>query len=419
MAATTTEAPAPRVNGNRLIARLRELARIGGRPDGGVNRQAFSTEDAAARTLVVDWARAAGLAASTDEIGNLFLRHEPPGSEGQLPILSGSHLDSQPMGGWLDGVYGVIAALEAVESLKEQAIALARPVEVVAWSNEEGSRFAPGVMGSAVYAGHVKLSEIADNRDPAGTRLADALKDFLAATPDLPVHDHAQPIAGLVEAHIEQGPILENEGRTIGVVEAVQGIRWLEVTVRGEAAHAGTAPLRGRRDALLAATSMVQAMNEALYDPDDVIRFTVGRFIVEPGSPNTVADRVLFTIDLRHPDAGVLKTAVETLRRVATETAPPCTAAVKVLETLEPVRFDEAIVAAVASASEALGLPGRRIVSGAGHDAAQIAPHYPAGMIFVPCHKGISHNPAENADESDLIAGADVLAGTLARLAGR
>lgn len=405
------------IDGERLITRLRTLARIGARADGGVNRQALTPEDAAARKLVVGWAQEAGLAAETDPIGNLYLRHTPAAAENATPIVSGSHLDSQPAGGWLDGAYGVIAALEAVQSLKENGAVLSRPIEAVAWTNEEGSRFIPGVMGSSFYVDRLSISEIEDKLDPDGVRLGDALAELLAATPDLPVREQPRPIAGLVEAHIEQGPILEAERLTIGVVEGVQGMRWMEITVRGRTDHAGTTPLRQRRDAMLAATSMVQALADALDDPDDIIRFTVGRFIARPGAPNTVADEVTFTIDLRHPDEDVLERSTQTIRRVVAEKAGACDVDIALQESLKPVRFDERIVETVASATSDLGLPARRMVSGAGHDAAVLAQRYPCGMAFVPCHKGISHHPSENADEADLIAGAAVLAETLRRLA--
>jgi len=418
----TTPSPGkPRVDtlidGERLISRLRTLARIGARADGGVNRQALTPEDAAARKLVVGWAREAGLAAETDAIGNLYLRHTPAGADNAEPIVSGSHLDSQPAGGWLDGAYGVIAALEAVQSLKENGTALSRPVEAVAWTNEEGSRFIPGVMGSSFYLDRLSIGEIADKQDPDGVRFGEALGELLASTPDLPVREQPRPIAGLVEAHIEQGPILEAERLTIGVVEGVQGMRWMEITVRGRTDHAGTTPLRQRRDAMLAATAMVQALADALHDPDDIIRFTVGRFIARPGAPNTVADEVTFTIDLRHPDEDVLERSTEKIRRTVAEKAGACDADIELQESLKPVRFDQRIVETVASAASDLGLPARRMVSGAGHDAAVLAQRYPCGMVFVPCHKGISHHPSEDADEADLIAGAAVLAETLRRLA--
>lgn len=414
-------APAPvvEIDGARLIDRLRRLAAIGARPEGGLNRQAFTPEEGEARRLVAGWAREIGMTAETDAIGNLYLRYAPAGIDGPAPVLGGSHLDTQPAGGWLDGAYGVIAALEAVQAIKEQAVPLARPLEVVAWVNEEGSRFQPGVMGSAWFVGHFDLARAPQIEGSDGTALDHAIVGYKAATPDIEERETPFPIAGLIEAHIEQGPILESEGLKIGVVEGVQGIRWFRVEVLGEAAHAGTTPLGARRDAVLAATRLVQALSAALADPVDVMRFTVGRFVVSPGSPNTVAAKVTFTIDLRHPDTHALDKAEATIREVCAEQVAPCEAAVTVSEMLSPVAFDERVVAAVAGAAEALGMPFRRMASGAGHDAANIARVAPAGMVFVPCHGGVSHHPAENADEADLIAGAHVVATAMARLAAK
>jgi N-carbamoyl-L-amino-acid hydrolase len=411
--------PVVSIDGDRLIGRLRRLAKIGARPEGGMNRQAFTDGDAESRRLVLGWAAEVGLEPATDAIGNLYLRYAPPGTEDQAPVVGGSHLDTQPAGGWLDGAYGVMAAFEAVQAIKELGVALARPVEIVAWVNEEGGRYQPGLMGSSFFTGHFDLGEASDIVDAEGTPLDREIARFLASTPDLPERAVPFPIAGVVEAHIEQGPILENEGKPIGVVEGVQGIRWFKVDVHGEAAHAGTAPLAGRRDALLAATRIIQALSAALADPDDVLRFTVGKMIVSPGSPNTVADHAQFSIDLRHPELAVLDRSEQTIRAVCGEQAAPCTAEVAVTEAVPPVRFDAGVVDTIEAGAQALDLPARRIVSGAGHDAAMMASAAPVGMVFVPCHKGISHHPAENADESDLIAGGHVVATALARLASR
>lgn len=415
----TAPAPIVEIDGNRLIDRLRRLASIGARPEGGLNRQAFTLEEGEARHLVAGWARETGMTAETDAIGNLYLRFAPEGTEGRAPVLGGSHLDTQPAGGWLDGAYGVVAALEAVQAIAEQGVALARPLEVVAWVNEEGSRFQPGVMGSAWFAGHFDLARAPQIEGSDGTTLDHAIVGYKAATPDIEERETPFPIAGLIEAHIEQGPILEREGFGIGVVEGVQGIRWFQVEVLGEAAHAGTTPLGARRDAVLAAARLVQALSAALADPADVLRFTVGRVVVYPGSPNTVAGKVVFTIDMRHPDPHELDRGEATIREICAAQAAPCMAEVIATETLAPVVFDDRVVAVIAGAAEALGIPSRRMASGAGHDAANIARVAPAGMVFVPCHGGISHHPAENADEGDLIAGAHVLATAMARLATR
>lgn len=410
-------APTVRVNQARLIDRLRQLAKIGARPEGGLNRQAFTDEDGQARKLMVSWATEAGLTVTTDEIGNLYMAHRPDGTDDRAPIMGGSHLDTQPAGGWLDGVYGVMAALEAVLAIKEQGLALTHPVEAVAWANEEGGRFQPGLMGSAYFTGHFTLDKADAIVDAGGARLSDEIERFLATTPELAQRQVPFAIAGLLEAHIEQGPILEDEGVPIGVVEGVQGIRWFQIDVRGVAAHAGTAPLGSRRDALIAATGMVQSLSRALHDPDDVLRFTVGKFIVSPGSPNTVADHVMFTIDLRHPDDDALDRSEEIIRKCVAEQAEPCEADIKVTEAVAPVRFAAPVIDTIEAAAGALDTPARRIVSGAGHDAAMMSGHAPVGMVFVPCHGGVSHHPDENADEEDLIAGAHVVATALARLA--
>lgn len=411
--------PTLKADATRLLARLRTLARIGARPEGGVNRQAFTDGDIAARKLMLDWAAEIGLAPSTDAAGNLFLRLSAPGLDDRPPVLSGSHLDTQPAGGWLDGAYGVVAAVEALQRIRESGVALARPLEAVAWVNEEGCRFHPGLMGSTAFAGKGDIAAWSAQADDAGVTLADALAALKASSPDVSSRVPGRDLFAVVEAHIEQGPILESESATIGAVDAVQGLYWLQVTVDGMAGHAGTAPLAGRRDALLAAARMIAALSVALHDPDDVTRFTVGRIVAHPNSPNTVADRVTFTIDLRHPDLAELARCRRTIEDVCRAEAGPCGHRIAVSEHLEPVRFDAAVVAAVAAAARDLGHVPRPMVSGATHDAAVLAAIAPTAMIFVPCEEGLSHHPAENASDQVLAAGADVLATVLARLASQ
>ncbi len=409
---------AERVSETRLWQRLMDLAVCGATGKGGVNRQALSPEDAAARRLMVTWGEAIGVQLFTDEIGNLYLRRE--GTEAAAaPVVTGSHLDSQPMGGKFDGAYGVMAGLEALYAMHEAGVETKRPVEVVAWTNEEGSRFQPGTMGSGVFAGKMDLAEVLAVRDRAGITVAQALEAVLAATPGVKARPGGFPIAAYVEAHIEQGPLLERAGKPIGVVRGVQGLRWFAIEVLGEAAHAGTTPLRHRKDALKAATAMVTALEEAMHDDTDTVRFTVGRFEVEPGSPNTVPARVLFTIDLRHPEAAVLD-------RLSAGIAPLCDAnargcAVTVTQTTEaaPTIFDPAVVETIDRWRRDLGFPGMEMVSGAGHDAVYLARVCPSGMIFVPCESGISHNEIESATPSDLAAGTKVLTAALVDLANR
>jgi N-carbamoyl-L-amino-acid hydrolase len=272
-------------------------------------------------------------------------------------------------------------------------------------------------MGSAVFAGHMRLEDCLGLSDAAGIRLADALAKTLAATPELPRRPFGFPIAAYLEPHIEQGPQLEATGNQIGVVTGIQGARWYVVEVDGEPAHAGTAPLGGRKDAVRAAIAMIAALQELMHDASDVLRFTVGRIEVFPNSPNTVPARVTFSIDFRHPDAAVLDARAARIEQVCRRLAGAC--AVRITETFNrpPCAFPATIVDAVESAAQDLGLAYMRLPSGAFHDANFIADVAPTGMVFVPCEKGISHSPAENAKPEDLAAGARVLAAALVTLA--
>lgn len=401
----------------RLWDRLMTLAEHGATPNGGVNRQAFSEEDAGARRLVFGWAKALGLEVLTDEIGNLFLRR--PGTDpGAPPVMSGSHLDSQPLGGKFDGAYGVMAALEAIQAIQEAGVETRRSIEAVAWVNEEGSRFQPGTMGSAFFCGERRLEELLPIVDREGITIAEGRKLLLEATPEVTFRSTGFEVTAYVEAHIEQGPLLEQAAKPIGVVEGVQGLRWFGVEVLGEAAHAGTTPRALRRDAFVAATRMVSAMQDAARDEADQLRFTVGRFEVAPGSPNTVPARVFFTVDLRHPEQSAIDTMTRAIEQACADAAP-CTATTERTEDVSPTRFDDAVVSEVQASSDALGYSSMRMFSGAGHDAMLMARRCPAGMIFVPCAGGVSHNEQEAAQPTDLAAGARVLASTLVTLANR
>jgi len=422
----TTVAPnaVAAVSEARQWDRLMELAALGaitgadGSP--GVNRQALTPLDRVARRLVIGWGEAIGLTTSVDALGNLFLRHE--GTEpGAAPVVSGSHMDSQPAGGRFDGIWGVIAALEAVQALREAGVATKRPIEVVAWTNEEGSRFAPGCMGSMAYAGFKPAETWDAVTDGEGIRFGDALREQLALEADLPrrglgVVEGFAPHA-YVEAHIEQGPILEDAGTDIGIVTGIQGSRWFLVELTGASAHAGTAPVSTRRDAVQDMVRAITALNALMADPTDVLRFTVARIEVAPNSSNSVAKTVRFTIDFRHPDLAVLETrgdAIEPTIRAAVRTCD-----VKVTERFHaaPVVFAPDVTEAVARAAAAQGLSAQRLPSGAFHDAQFIVPLCPTGMIFVPSHRGISHNPAEYSSPAQLAQGARVLAQVLCELA--
>ncbi|MCF8533448.1 MAG: Zn-dependent hydrolase [Reyranella sp.] len=407
------------VREDRLWQRHADMARLGGTPKGGVNRQALSAEDAAARNLLADWATARGFAIFTDAIGNLFVRRDGTDTKA-LPVLSGSHMDSQPTGGRFDGMYGVLAAFEALEALEDAGVKTRRPVIAVAWTNEEGSRFQPGAMGSAVFAGHNDLDEMLAVKDWKGVVLKDALAETLKAAP-APLRKGKPGFAldGYVEVHIEQGPRLENDHKTIGVVTAIQGSRRYIVDVTGDEAHAGTTPRAARKDAFHAALRIAAAMYEATTDAEDTLRFTIGRVDVSPGSPNTVPGRAVFTIDMRHPDQAVLEAHEAKLAAIVAARAAPCTAGIERVTAVAPTIFDPSVIDLVRAKANLLNLANMDMPSGAGHDAMHIARLCPTGMIFVPCERGVSHNEAENATPSDLAAGARVLAEVLADLANR
>jgi beta-ureidopropionase / N-carbamoyl-L-amino-acid hydrolase len=413
------------VNEGRQWRRLMEMGEIGAiaGPDGaqGVNRACLTPLDRKARRLLISWAAPLGLKPSVDLLGNLFLRQEGADPDA-APVLSGSHMDTQPNGGRFDGIYGVVAALEAVQALREAGMKPRRPIEVVAWTNEEGGRFAPGCMGSMAYAGYRPADTWNAAEDGDGVRFAGALREHLAAEADLPrrplgVVEGPAPHA-YVEAHIEQGPRLEAEGKDIGVVSGIQGSRWFVVELTGETAHAGTAPLSLRRDAVQDMVRAVEALNALMRDPSDVLRFTVGRIEVSPNTSNSVADRVRFTIDFRHPSADVLRERGDAIEATVRGAVRDCGVAVTERFNAQPVEFSPAVVGAVERAAKAQGLSALLMPSGAFHDAQFIVPLCPTGMVFVPCRKGISHNPAEYSEPAQLAKGTRVLAQVLAELAG-
>ena len=399
----------------RLWQRMMDMAKIGATPAGGVNRAAFSPEDIAARKLLIEWAGEFGFSTATDEIGNLYVRRV--GTTDEAPAVTGSHLDSQPKGGKFDGAYGVVGGFEALEAIERAGIKTRRPIEVVAWSNEEGGRFQPGAMGSAIFAGDYALKDALDATDTNGVVLSDALQETLDSTPGIAQREIPYAMAGYVEAHIEQGPRLENNNLTIGVVSGVQGLTWYRVEVFGEEAHAGTAPLQGRKDALKSAITMVGALEELMADESDTVRFTVGRFECGPGAPSTVPGHVLFTVDFRHPDLATFVDLGGRIKEVCEANVRGCKVTVERTIYSEPVVFDPSVIDLVRTVTQALDLPHMEMVSGAGHDAMHVAGLCPAGMIFVPCDKGLSHNEAESASAADLAAGARVLAASLVGLA--
>jgi N-carbamoyl-L-amino-acid hydrolase len=391
------------------------LAAFGARPDGGVDRQTLSLAEIEARAELVAWGRASGLQPFTDAGANLFLRLE--GCEPDLPpVLAGSHIDSQPTGGKFDGAYGVLAALEAVDAIRATGQQTRRSIEVVAWTNEEGSRFAPGMTGSELFTGGKTLDQLSGITDADGIKLEDALLTVLAADRDIPLRPFGWPVAAFIEPHIEQGPVLEREGISLGIVSGIQGTRRYRVRVTGEAAHAGTAERQERRDALMAAVRMVGAIDQVATDPDDV-KLTVGLFQVTPNAPSVVPAEVFFSIDLRHPENAVVDRIDAEIRRLVEAERGPCDAVLQQIAHAPSLTFSAQVRTVLREAASGLGITHRDIYSAAGHDARQL--HYvcPTGMIFVPCRDGVSHNPAEWAEPDDLAAGARVLADAVVRLA--
>jgi beta-ureidopropionase / N-carbamoyl-L-amino-acid hydrolase len=411
-----TSHAAAAVNEQRQWDRLMAMAKLGAIPGDGVNRACLTELDRQARRLLIGWAKEIGAAISVDAAANLWLRRAGTDQDATA-VFTGSHMDTQPNGGRFDGIYGVIAGLEALNALHDAGVATRRPIEVVAWTNEEGGRFAPGCMGSMSWSGFRSIEDFADVVDPDGIRFADALAGHLAAEADVPTRPLGGQPHAYVEAHIEQGPRLESDGLDIGIVTGIQGSRWFTVTLTGDTAHAGTTPLALRRDAVQDMVRAIAALNALMHDPQDVLRFTVGRITVEPNTSNSVANRASFTIDFRHPDKAVLIARGDAVAGVVQSAVR--NAGVTVQENFHalPVEFAPLVIDTVQRAATAQGLRHMRLPSGAFHDAQFVVPVCPTGMIFVPCHKGISHNPAEYSEPGQLAAGTRVLAQTLAELA--
>ena len=404
-----------RVNGERLWSRLMEMAQIGATPHGGCNRQALSDGDMAGRRLLARWAEAAGCRTRVDAIGNLFLRRA--GRDESLPVvMTGSHLDTQPTGGKFDGVYGVLAGLEVIESLNDQQIATLHPIELAVWCNEEGSRFPMAMMGSAVWSGRLALETAHGLTDRAGISVRHELQRAGVAT-DTPLV--RQAVKASLEVHIEQGPVLEQKSKIIGVVTGVQHMSRHEVVVEGQEAHAGPTPMDMRRDPIRVLAEVLPALYAAAAQRGRDARLTFGFIETLPGSPNTVPGRLRFTVDIRHPDAqqyAALREEMNRLVRAALE-RHALAGDVRCVWEAPGVSFDAACIAAVRAATTALGFDSLEMVSGAGHDSCNVCAVAPTAMVFVPCAGGLSHNEAESAQPGDLAAGANVLLQAMLELA--
>ena len=404
------------VDGSRLWSRHMTLAEIGATPAGGVNRQALSDEDVQARRRLIDWGAAIGLVPYTDAMANLFLRCAGEDTDA-APVVTGSHLDSQPTGGKFDGVFGVLAGLEALEAMRAAGVEPRRPIELVAWTNEEGSRFAPSIMGSSVFRGQRPLDAMLAVTDADGVAMGDAVARVRAAEPDVAERPLGFPVSAYVEAHIEQGPILEMEDKVIGVVTGIQGKRVFHVEVRGEENHAGTSPRRIRKDALVATVDIIGTLHTEMHDAEDVVKFTVGRLDLAPNAPSVVPARACFSIDLRHPDARTLERLGDRIPEICVARRGPCEVAVRELSDDPPLEFPARMRDLVREAAAGLGIAHMDLPSAAGHDARHM--HYlcPTGMIFVPCRGGVSHAESESAEPEHLHDGARVLVEVLRRLA--
>jgi beta-ureidopropionase / N-carbamoyl-L-amino-acid hydrolase len=396
-----------RINPTRLWDTLMETARIGATPKGGIKRLTLSDEDRRVR----DWFRAAaeavGCTVTVDAVGNMFARR--PGRNPALaPVCMGSHLDTQPTGGKFDGALGVLGAIEAVRTLHEAGWETNAPIEIVNWTNEEGSRFAPAMLASGVFAGVFTADFAYGRKDRDGKKFGDEL-DRIGYRGTAPPGGHR--LGALFELHIEQGPILEDEGKTIGVVTGVQSMRWYEVTVTGQDAHAGSTPMRLRRNALLGAARAIDAIDgiAQAFAPDAVA--TVGLIENRPNSRNVIPGEVFFAVDLRHPDDAIVEAMEMRLRELLPAIFGPLRLgfAAERIWTSPAVRFDPELIRCVRRGADRAGFATRDIVSGAGHDAVYVARVAPTTMIFVPCAGGISHNEAEWATPDDCSAGAQVL----------
>jgi len=405
-----------RINGERLWKSLMDLAAIGATEKGGVKRLALTDLDRQGRDLVVQWGREAGLEVTVDQIGNVFMRRAGRNASA-LPIVTGSHVDTQPTGGKFDGNYGVLAGLEVVRTLNDRNIQTEAPIEVAFWTNEEGSRFVPVMMGSGVFCGAFSLETAYAARDVDGKSVREELERIGYLGDEVP---GKHPIGAYFETHIEQGPVLEDAGKVIGVVPAVMGLSWYDCTVTGMEAHAGPTPMGLRRDALQVATGIMQEVVQIANRYPPYGRGTVGMVQVFPNSRNVIPGQVKFSIDLRNVNDALLNTMHEEMLAFIAKTRSESGLKIEIerVSYYPPCPFHPDCVNAVRAATGKLGYSSMDVVSGAGHDAIYAARVAPAGMIFVPCKDGISHNEIEDAQPAHLEAGCNVLLHAMLERAG-
>ncbi len=405
-----------RINGQRLWDSLMEMAKIGATPKGGCCRLALTDLDRESRDLYAQWCEEAGCTITVDKMGNMFARRAGRNND-LAPVLTGSHIDTQPTGGRFDGVYGVLAGLEVIRSLNDLGIETERPVEATVWTNEEGSRFAPAMVASGVFAGVYDLEYGLTRADKDGKTMGEELERIgYAGNENVGKEVHA-----FFEVHIEQGPILEEEEITIGVVTHAQGQRWYELTLTGVESHAGPTPMDRRKDALLGAARVIELVNRIGLDNAPVACATVGMIESYPNSRNVIPGRVFVTIDIRHPEDDVLSSMDASLQEGIKQIAADIGLEMEIEQIFyyAPVTFDQSCVEAVRQGAEQSGYSMREIVAGAGHDACYLAQVAPTSMVFVPCIDGISHNEIEDAKPEWITAGGDVLLRAVLEKAGQ
>ncbi|MCO5222455.1 MAG: Zn-dependent hydrolase [Thermomicrobiales bacterium] len=403
------------IDGNRLNASLQELARIGATPGGGVTRLTLSDEDKAARDLLARWMTAAGLEVRIDDFGNMSgIR---PGTEDAPPVYLGSHIDTVVRGGRYDGALGVMGGLEVIRTLNDHNVQTRLPVSIVNWTNEEGVRFEPATLCSGAIAGAFTRDYVYGIRDRHGYVFREELEriGYLGDESNRPL-----PASAYLELHIEQGPVLEAAGKPVGVVGGIVGIIWSEVVVTGQSDHAGPSPMPLRKDALMAASTMIASIEKLALDRDDVAVATVGRIRVEPDTINTIPGKAVFSVDFRHPDGETIEALSTDLNRLGESIgrARGVDITVERIWTSTPTPFDPTVVDAIRIACQRLDLPYEEFWSGAGHDAKHLADLVPSGMIFVRSEAGVSHAEIEHSTSEDITAGGNVLLHTALQLAG-
>ena len=406
-----------RIDGQRLWESLMEMAKIGATEKGGVCRLALTDLDKESRDLFIEWCEAVGCSIKVDKMGNIFARR--PGRDNELaPVITGSHLDSQPTGGRFDGVYGVLSGLEVLRTLNDLGYETERPVEVAVWTNEEGSRFAPAMVASGVFGGVFDLEYGLSRPDQDGKTMGEELERIgYAGSEEVGGRD----VHAYFEAHIEQGPILEDQDITIGVVTDAQGQRWYEATLTGVESHAGPTPMPVRKDALLGAARIVDLVNRIGLDNAPVACATVGMMNVYPNSRNVIPGQVFMTIDFRHPDDAVLAGMDAALREGVRAIVDGIGLELEIEQIFyyAPIHFDDDCIGAVREGAANCDYSMREMVSGAGHDACYVSKVAPTSMIFIPCVDGISHNEVEDAKPEWVTAGCDVLLHAILDKAGQ